>query len=306
MRRFVTAGLLFLLIGSPIAGAGVKTGARALFDGRASGMKMLDVVGGRGHQTQRPAVWDCLCYVDGNVALVPDSRYGKAYRYTTDDSAWNGYGYDPGPDAGTSDLGERRSQGLGRWDWYSLAVKIPPSWRQPTWALVFEVNFPAWTSPPEGLDVSPRQRDGQYCWTYSSSCRSWFDLVRNIGRVGSTTHEHHWLRSVQFGLWTEFVIGIKWSIGSDGAYRVYSRLPARETRFELDASASGVATYQTKNGTPEPATTADLQFLYEGTEPSNGWPSPLWKNTVYHRGFQRFSRAAPAFAAFNGRPRAHR
>ena len=163
------------------------------------------------------------------------------------------------------------------------------------------MNFPAWTSPPEGLDASPRQRDGQYCWTYSASCRSWYDLVRNIGRVGSTTHEHHWLRPIQFGVWTEFVIGIRWSNGSDGAYRVYTRVPARQRSFELDASASRVATYQTKDGTRAPAATADLQFLYEGTEPSNGWPSPLWRNTVYHRGFERFSRAAPAFTALNGR-----
>ena len=300
MRRPVAPLLLLLpvLVAPPSSGAGTTAARDALFDGRAARMKFIDPVGGSGHQEQRPTVWNCLCYVNGNVKLVPDSRYGKAYLYSTDDSSFNGFDYDPGPNAGTSDLGERRPQGLGTWDWYALAVKIPRSWRQPTWALLFEVNFPAWTSPPEGLDVSPRQRDGRYCWTYSKRCRSWFDLIRNVGVLGSTTHEHHWLRPVEFGKWTEFVIGIDWSTTNDGSYQVYTRVPARERAFKLGASANGVVTYQTKPGTPAPSTTVDLQFLYEGTEPSNGWPSPLWRNTVYHRGFQRFRTKAAAFAAF--------
>jgi hypothetical protein len=301
MRRPVSriVPLLCVVVGSGLAAT--RTGSTPVppFDGRASRMTFIDPVGGSGHQEQQPAVWDCLCYVNGNVKLVPDSRFGKAYRYSTDDSSWNGAGYDPGPNSGTSDLGERRPQGLGHWDWYALAVKAPRSWRQPTWALVFEVNFPAWTSPPEGLEISPRQSNGRYCWTYSARCRSWFDLVRNVGEVGSTTHEHHWLRQVEFGKWTEFVIGINWQTSNDGAYQVYTRVPAHERAFRLAASAQGVVTYQTKPGTPPPATTTDLQFLYEGTEPSNGWPSPLWRNTIYHRGFQRFSTRGAAIAALN-------
>ena len=290
--------LLLSLIAPTWSGARSTSGYQALFDGRASRMKSIDPLGGSGHQEQQPFVWDCLCYVHGNVKLVPDSRYGKAYRYSTDGSSWNGFGYDPGPNGGTSDLGQWRPQGLGRWDWYALAVKIPHSWRQPTWALLFEINFPAWTSPPEGVDVSPRQQNGSYCWTYSRRCRSWFDLIRNVGSVSSISREHHWLQPVQFGKWTEFVIGIKWENSNTGAYQVYTRVPARGRSFTLDASASGVDTYQTNAGTPPPARTVDLQFLYEGTEPSNGWPSPLWRNTVYHRGFQRFTSKAAAFAAF--------
>jgi hypothetical protein len=235
------------------------------------------------------------------VKLVRDKRYGKAYQYYTDDAAWNGAAYDPGPDVGTSDLGEDRPQGLGHWDWYALAVLIPPSWRQPTWALVFEVNFPAWTSPPEGLDVSPRNPDGSYCWTYSTTCRSWFDLVRNVGTIGATTHEHHWLRRVEFGKWTEFVIGIRWATDATGAYRVYSRVPDDGGKFTLNAAANNTITYQTNPDAAAPAQTADLQFLYEGTEPSNGWPSPLWGNTIEQRGFQRFATADGAFAALTGR-----
>jgi len=116
--------------------------------------------------------------------------------------------------------------------------------------------------------------------------------------VGSTTHEHHWLRRVEFGKWTEFVIGIRWETDGTGAYRVYSRLPAdRKSRFTLNASASETVTYQTNGTNPVPAVTADLQFLYEGTEPANGWPSPLWRNTIYQRGFQRFASRSAAFAA---------
>jgi hypothetical protein len=271
----------------------------ALFDGRAAVMRSLDPVGGSGHASQDPVLWDCVCYVNGNIKLVSDTRYGKAYRYFTDDSAWNGWAYDPGPNVGTSELGELRPQGLGHWDWYALAVKIPFGWRQPTWALLFEPNFPAWTSPPEGLNASPRNRGGSYCWRYSAACKPWFNFVRSVGVVGSTNPEHHWLRPVQLGKWTEFVMGIKWATDRSGAYRVYSRVSSdRKVSFKLNAAATGVVTYQTKAGTAAPATTVDLQLLYEGTEPTNGWPSPLWGNTIYQRGFQRFSDKASALAAF--------
>jgi hypothetical protein len=94
-------------------------------------------------------------------------------------------------------------------------------------------------------------------------------------------------------------MGIKWATDRSGAYRVYSRVASnRNARFKLNAAATGVATYQTKSGTAAPATTVDLQLLYEGTEPEHGWPSPLWKNTIYHRGFQRFEDKASALAAF--------
>jgi hypothetical protein len=179
-----------------------------------------------------------------------------------------------------------------------LAVKIPFGWRQPTWALLFEPNFPAWTSPAEGLNASPRNRGGSYCWKYRRSCKPWFDLVRSVGVVGSTSPEHHWLRPIELGKWTEFVIGIKWETDRSGAYQVYSRVPARKLTFTLNAAATQVVTYQTKVGTAAPATTVDLQLLYEGTEPTNGWASPLWGNTIYQRGFQRFSNKAAALAAF--------
>jgi hypothetical protein len=276
----------------------------ALFDGRAALVNYLDPIGGSGHQAQDPIIWDCLCYANGNVKLVPDARYGKAYRYYTDDSSWNGWGYDPGPNVGTSGLAKSRPQGLGHWDWYALAVKIPSRWMQPTWALIFEPNFPGWTSPPVGLNLSPRNSAGRYCWRYSTACRPWFNLIRTVGVVGSISHEQNWLRPVKLGKWTEFVIGINWKTDSTGAYRVYSRVPANgKTTFTLNAFANRVRTYQTKAGTATPATTADIQLLYEGTEPTNGWPVPLWGNTIYHRGFQRFSDEASAFAAFRQRPR---
>jgi len=300
-RPAVLGTILLLLVVPSAFSARTLSGATksALFDGRAIRMRSLDPIGGSGHASQDPVLWDCVCYSSGNINLVPDARYGKAYRYSTDDSAWNGWGYDPGPNVGTSELGKSRPQGLGHWDWYALAVKIPLGWRQPTWALLFEPNFAAWTSPPEGLEADPRNRDGSYCWRYRPGCKPWFNFIRNVGVVGSIVPEHHWLRPVQLGKWTEFVMGIKWATDRSGAYRVYSRVASnRKASFKLNAASTGVATYQSKAGTAAPATTVDLQLLYEGTEPENGWPSPLWKNTIYHRGFQRFGDKASALAAF--------
>ena len=108
--------LLLSLIAPTWSGARSTSGYQALFDGRASRMKSIDPLGGSGHQEQQPFVWDCLCYVHGNVKLVPDSRYGKAYRYSTDGSSWNGFGYDPGPERrhlGPRPMAAARSRPLG-------------------------------------------------------------------------------------------------------------------------------------------------------------------------------------------------
>jgi hypothetical protein len=39
-------------------------------------------------------------------------------------------------------------------------------------------------------------------------------------------------------------------------------------------------------------------MVYSGTEPINGWPSPLWDNVAFHNGLRRYANEADALAAF--------
>jgi hypothetical protein len=58
------------------------------------------------------------------------------------------------------------------------------------------------------------------------------------------------------------------------------------------ASASGINTYQTATSGP-----SDVQMLYFGNEPANGWPSVLPTNTVFMQGYRRFATESAALAA---------
>jgi len=103
---------------------------------------------------------------------------------------------------------------------------------------------------------------------------------------------------VEKGKWVEFVLGIKWAIDGSGAYRIYTRTPENgETSFTLRDSQTGVNTYQSQLGS-DPLNTTDIQMVYSGTEPINGWPSPLWDNVAFHNGLRRYANEADALAAF--------
>jgi hypothetical protein len=254
-------------------------------------MSYLDT-GGPTNQNQSPDVWDCLCYINSNVKLVSDATFGKAYQYYTDDSAYNGW-WDPGPMKGASELDMNHTQNLGKWDWYALAIKVPSTWNQPTWATMFEPNFPQLTSPPESVNVSPRASDGSYAWSYSTPHSSWWELFRFNGTSGSLVRQDRWLRPVEFGKWTEFVLGVKWATDDTGAYKVYMRVPADgEANFTLEDQQTNVNTYQSSYASQ----TTDIQMLYFGNEA--GWPSPLPGNYVYFNGFRRYGDEASALAAF--------
>jgi len=273
-----------------------------LFDGRASLMSHLGC--GGSDTTQTPNTWDGIGYINCDVTLVSDARYGQVYRYHINDSSTAPF-YDPGTDKGVSELSKyaytKASDSYGKWDWYALAIKLDPTWIQPTWNTFFEPNFPRYTSPPEGINTAYRNNsNGSVCWTYStlSNCTLYWDLFRYNGVVGSLVRQDRWLMPVEKGKWVEFVLGIKWAIDGSGAYRIYTRTPENgETSFTLRDSQTGVNTYQSQLGS-DPLNTTDIQMVYSGTEPINGWPSPLWDNVAFHNGLRRYANEADALAAF--------
>jgi hypothetical protein len=234
-----------------------------------------------------------MCYINGNVKLTSDSTYGKAYQYTTDEGATNGW-YDPGALKGTTELTEARSGPYtGHWDWFRFAIKVPSSWQQTTWNIMFEPNFPEITSPPVAIRVSPRAADGSYAWTRSKFQSSWWEMSTNVASTpGGTSYANkdYWLQPVAFDQWVEFVWGIDYETNMTGAFKVYTR-PVGGL-WTLMASDSGINTYQMATSGP-----SDVQMLYYGNEPANGWPSVLPTNTVFMQGYRRFATESAALAA---------
>jgi hypothetical protein len=195
----------------------------------------------------------------------------------------------------------KASDSYGKWDWYALAIKLDGSWQQPTWNTLFEPNFPRFTSPPISINTAYRNNsNSSVCWTYGNlpNCTLYWDLFRYTGTVGSLNRQDRWLQPVQLGKWTEFVLGVKWAVDGTGAYKIYTRVPdSAETSFTLRDYQTNVITYQSQAGS-DPAKTTDIQMLYSGTEPTNGWPSPLWGNFAYHNGLQRYANEQDALSAF--------
>jgi hypothetical protein len=234
---------------------------------------------------------------------VSDPTYGQVYRYYTDDASTNHGGYDPGPLAGVTELTRARSTPYtGHWDWFRFAIKIPSSWQQPTWNVVFEPNFPELTSPPVAIAVDPRAADGSYAWDYPAFQSSWWTLARNVSDVaGGSDYQQHftWIQPVVFDQWVEFVWGIDYETNLTGAVKVWTRRPGGTWALKVDLT--GVNTYQTATGCPNTCP-SDVQTLYEGVEA--GWPTVpcgtsqcLPPNTAYYQGYRQFATEADALAA---------
>jgi hypothetical protein len=211
--------------------------------------------------------------------------------------------YDPGANKGADELSTYtpvQGGNFGHWDWYNLAIKLDPSWVQPTWNTMFEPNFPRYTSPPIAINTAYfNNSTGARCWTYSTivNCTNFWELWRYTGRIGSLKQEDLKVRPAIPGHWVEFVLGVKWALDNTGAYKLYTRdVDAGETAWTKNFDVSGVVTYQT-DGNPVPSELTDIQMLYSGTEPENGWPSPLWDNVIYQNGFRHFTSEADALAA---------
>jgi len=275
------------------------------FEGQAK--KMTAIGGGLNtstsvnDQSQTPDVWSSLGYINGDVSLVSDAHYGKSYRMHVNEASHTPW-YDPGTDKGATELDCWRPAYMDashptadNWEWYAMAWKLDPSWVQPTWADFLEPNFPGITSPPMAVRTAYRQNsNGLYCWTYANVGAStlYWNMSRFVGTYGSmpAASIDYWLMPVQLNKWTEFVWGIKWSTVNAGAFELYTRVwEDGESNFTLRASGTNVMTYQSySDGSIGRDPTTDVVFLYQGTEPTNGWPSPLWDNYANLATYARF------------------
>jgi hypothetical protein len=200
------------------------------FDGRAKLMNTLysyeDTYGDVStlHHGQDPAIWTALLFMQNDISLVSDSRYGKAYKVdvpTGDANPWN---WSSTYDRGAGQLNKQRANNMGNWDYFAIAVKVP-AWNGPLSDIsnceLVDLGYEVLSQAQVALRL------------VNSSGKLSFALGQNSGYVndtsagapnGTVNYTQAFL-PVTYGQWQEFVIAVKWATDNTGAVQVYSRVP---------------------------------------------------------------------------------
>lgn len=179
------------------------------------------------YTVQEPKVWDgCACFIRDDISLVPDQRFGKAYKIavrTGDTNQW--HGAKGGTVNGSGQMTQHRTVALETWDWFAIAVRID-----------------AWNLSPSDIrfcDILSlgyqTSSNDQIAFTLAAGPdgKLWYAVDVNGGYAngvqgnapGTTSIRHDPVSPVAFGKWEEFVVGVKWSTHKTGALEVHRRQP---------------------------------------------------------------------------------
>lgn len=263
-----------------------------MFDGRAKQMTVL-----YSHETtpgdlstlqqgQSPNVWTGLAFLNDDIQLASDSRYGQVYAITTGINSSNPF--DLPSNGRSSELSHRQAMNLGEWDWYANAYRVKSGWVQPDWAVVYQFGYPTLSSPPEAIDID----------TFNGVPT--FDLFQNAGLLtnngsgfyGGTQLGHFPIVAVPFDTWVEIIVGVKWETDGTGSVRVYYRIPSQSSTWTLAISKDNIPTEQ-YGTTPSNSCSADYSNcptvidhggLYFGYHNAPPLPSPFPTNHVDQSG----------------------
>jgi hypothetical protein len=261
-------------------------------------------------QAQTPTTWSCLCFLNNDVSVTSDRRYGKAYSIHVEPGSKNPWNTTFPAGYGSALVSKGRSNNLGKWDWFANAYKVPPGWTQPKFATLTEFEYATLTSPPLAIDIS------------TVKGRPTFAMYRNAGKVTDTGSG--WYRgaayeaaapivAIPFGKWVDIIVGVKWANNNTGEIRIYYRVEGH-TRFTLAITRSNTPTWQYgttsyttvnadgTNTSGEQVNVLDQSGLYTGYfDGRTSFPA----NSVYQAGLTRSSDYAGAAATLHcvgGRP----
>jgi polysaccharide lyase-like protein len=237
--------ILVLSVALSVAQAMPDESGTVWFNGRATHVGQLfsyeTSVGDIGTlvQGQAPKVWDGLLFVNNDIQVVSDSRYGHVYSIRAGVGSRDPW-WDPGPGVAQSELTRLRTNDLGKWDWFSAGFRIDSGLTGPGWIMLSQLGYPSLGSPPLALDLVKR------------SGRLYYGLFRNAGlltqRAGTSFYqgssfEDKALVPVPYGTWVDFIIGVKWATGNTGELRVYARVQGKRG-FKLLVNKSRIPTWQ--------------------------------------------------------------
>ena len=173
-------------------------------------------------QGQSPKLWDGLSFLNNDIQVVPDNRYGRVYSIRAGVGSHNPY-YDPGPGLAASELSRRRANDLGKWDWFAGGFKIDSGLTGPGWVMLYQFGYPTLSSPPLGLELV--KRNGSL---YYGVLRNAGLLTRSSsGFYGGTVVENKALLPVPYHKWVDFIIGVRWATDNTGELSVYGRIEGK-------------------------------------------------------------------------------
>jgi hypothetical protein len=115
----------------------------------------------------------------------------------------------------------RRSNNLGKWNYYALAVKVP-SWSGAVSSLTFATLLSVGYQTSQGDQVG--------LGLINDNGRLAFQVHQNSGYENYPTttkpavYYQAALMPVAYGQWQEFVLAVKWATNNTGAVQVYSRV----------------------------------------------------------------------------------
>lgn len=269
------------------------------FDGRATRMTALS-----SHETTPgdlstlvevdtpKEVWQGhLAFLNDDIKLVADTRYGQIYDITVGLNSHNPY-YTPS-DGRSAELSTIRPLALGSWDWYANAYKIKSPFSQPDWCVVDQFGYPSLWSPPlaihaDGSNFVLAQYAGRLTLQANGSYRG--TLVQNTVIVANP-----------LDTWVEIITGVKWSTSQDGEIHVYYRIPSGDNVWHNPLNFSGIDTEQWGttpsgsypqnylDGAGNPLNVTDHGGLYFGFWNAPPLPSPFPTNRAQRMGPTRSS-----------------
>jgi hypothetical protein len=190
-------------------------------------------------QGQSPVLWDCLCFLNNDIQLASDGRYGKVYAVKAGPGSRNPWNTGFPAGYASAEITKGRPNDLGKWDWYAQAYRISGGFTGPGFVTVSQFGYPTLSSPPLGLYLG------------NSNGVLNFQLFRNAGLLtnngsgwyGGTVVEQPSFLPVPLGKWVELILGVRWATDNTGEIRVYTRTEG-EADFTLRLSRSGQPTWQ--------------------------------------------------------------
>jgi hypothetical protein len=185
-----------------------------------------------------------LCFMQNDISLASDSRYGKAYKVavpTGDANPWNWsstYKYG----AGQLTRFHYTAADYGQWSYYGIAVKVP-SWNG--------VTDLAWGADIASLGYETIQGDQVSLKLLNNGGVLNYAVQQNSGQLtqtstgwyaGSTSYKQPFM-PVTYGQWEDFVIAVKWTADNTGGVEVYARNPAQTAAWTKVFSRLNEPTY---------------------------------------------------------------
>ena len=189
-------------------------------------------------QGQSPKLWDGLNFLNNDIQVVPDSRYGHVYSIRAGVGSHNPY-YDPGAGVAASEVSRGRANDLGKWDWFAGGFRINSGLTGPGWVMLYQFGYPTLSSPPLAIELLKHHG----ALTYG--------ILQNAGQLTSngsgfyrgTVLANTPLVPVSYGKWVDFIIGVNWATGNTGELRVYVRV-AGKGGYKLMLKRSRLPTWQ--------------------------------------------------------------